>query len=172
VKRKTDAALVALGEVWAAAERNERAAWHRRDAIEERVRGELREPRLLIFADQHCMTRANVLARCKPQNPDGPSLQEGERVWKEYAAEMAAYRARRRKLGLRPVDADIKKYRATWARALGTLARTPAQSVIGLAVKLRVIRDDFRDGEMIYSDRMLRSAVRDAERLAGKAVRS
>ena len=52
------------------------------------------------------------------------------------------------------------------------ISTTSATTLAGLAAKLRVIREDFRDGKTDYSDQIMRSALRDAERLAGKAVRS
>jgi len=53
-----------------------------------------------------------------------------------------------------------------------TLAATQATTFGGIAAKLYIIRDDFRDGESDFSHAILRSALRDAERLAGKAVAS
>jgi hypothetical protein len=46
------------------------------------------------------------------------------------------------------------------------LSNTPAISLAGIAAKLHVIRNDFRDGGADYSGSVLRSALRDAERLA------
>ena len=56
--------------------------------------------------------------------------------------------------------------RLRWREACQAIARTPAESMTGIAVKLRVIRRDFDWGKAEFSDAILRSAARDAERLA------
>lgn len=166
MKREQDARLIALGDAWAEAERRDRAAWRKRDRLEERAREQgLSIPPLLVFENQHCADESMVLARCRPDNPKGPSRKEGRRVWAEFHATEVAYEKRRRELGLGPIDAEAKRSRRAWRRSMLALIAAPAQSVHGIAIKLRTIKDDFRDGHSSYSDRMLRSALRDAERL-------
>ena len=165
MKRKDRA--VALGEAAAEADRRDKAAWRKQDRLEERAHEQgLGIPPLLVFENQHCSDESMVLARCKPRNPTGPSRKEGRRVWAEFQATEAAYEKRRRDLGLGPIDIEAKRTRRAWRKSMLALIAAPAQSVLGIAMKLGTIKDDFRDGNSSYSDRMLRSALRDAERLA------
>ena len=166
---KTDP-LVALGEAYQTALRADMRANERLDEAEGRVRDRLGSLPLCIFQGRHCATLEEVLERCRPRYRGGPSSTEGQLAWEEYQAAVAEYEARRRKLGLAPYDAEVKRTQHAWKRALGAIARTRAENVAGLAAKLHVIRQDFRDGPTTFSAVILRSAARDAARLAGKAV--
>lgn len=170
MKTKLDARLIALGEVWAEAERRDRAAWRKRDELEGKAQPRSAPEPLMVFRDHHCVSLRMVLALCRPHNPKGPSAEAGKRAWAEHQKEEAAYRRRRRAFGLGPIDAEVRRWRAAWRRSMLNLIAAPAESAVGIAIKLRPIRDDFRDGAGTYSDRLLRSALRDAERLAKGAA--
>jgi hypothetical protein len=160
-----------MGEALAAANRANDAAWRERDKMETRLSDQLPDRPFLIFTHQHCTSRQMVLSCCRPLDPTGPARKEGERAWILHCGDMAAYEARRRELGLAPLDAAVEQTRQARRAALRSIARAPAEGMAGIAVKLRAIRHDFRDGKAEFSDQILRSAARDAERLAKRGRR-
>jgi hypothetical protein len=119
-----------------------------------------------------CHSPSMVLAACQPNDPAGPSAEEGQALVAELRRKIRAYRRRWLAAGLGPYDREVREATREWHAAMTALSATPAVTFAGIAVKLRVIRHDFRDGATDYSGPILRSAICDAERLAGKAARS
>jgi hypothetical protein len=92
----------------------------------------------------------------------------GELIGVWYSRE-AERQAQREAAGLRPFDEARDATWAEWNRLMQVLVDTPAVSLAGLLVKLRQIAEDIGpDDEIcIYTGDLVRSALRDAERLAG-----
>ena len=87
----------------------------------------------------------------------------------EYAAADRAYRKASatadRPSGYQASPAE-ESARQRWRRACLAMAKAKAESMVGIAIKLRVIREDFGAARPSFSHAILRSALRDAERLA------
>jgi hypothetical protein len=79
---------------------------------------------------------------------------------------LALYRQERDAAGLTPFDQENDAAAAEWDRVMTTLACTPATTMAGLAVKLRRLVVDVREGVTDYSEELAESAAADAERLA------
>jgi hypothetical protein len=166
--------LIALAVAVRKADRRAHRAWDARDEAEVVAaggRGHWLRPWVQV-GKYMCHSPSMVLGAAQPNDPEGPSAEEGQALAAELRRKIRAYHRRRLAAGLGPCDREVKEAERGWNAAMEAIAATPATTVAGIAAELRVIRNDFADGETGHSGSILRSALRDAERLAGKAVQS
>ena len=165
--------LIALAEAVRKADRRWCRACDARDEAEKACGGPYHYlPPRIIVSNYECTSPRMILSACQPHAPNGPTAEEGQALAGQLRLKIRAYRRRRLAAGLGPYDREVEQAERAYYAGREALSTTPAITVAGLAVKLRMIRNDFRDGGSDHSGPILRSALRDAERLAGKAVAS
>jgi len=168
--------LIALGAATRKADRRWSRACDARNDAEHQASAATGERWWTYFyvqvGNQECTSPSMVMACCQPNNPSGPTAEEGRKLAAELRRGIRARARRRLAAGLGPYDREVKDARRAWNGAMKAVADTPAITVAGIAAKLRIIRNDFLDGETGHSGSILRSAFRDAERLSGKAVQT
>jgi hypothetical protein len=159
--------VAALGRKWRVAYKRMQKAWNAIETAEcaIRDRGE-RVPSYpsTTVGNQWCGSVAMILATCR--QPGGPGEEETRELVAEFRRRVRAYYQQRRAMGLRPLDLNAREESKGERALMDAIAKTPATSFAGIAAKLYAIRDDFRDGISDFSGAILRSALRDAERLA------
>lgn len=162
---------VALGWKWRAAYRRLIKSWDARDNAETAIRDGGEDVPLhpfTVVGNQWCSSAGSIMAACL--QPDGPGTEEGKALVAAFRRKVRAYWRWRRDAGLRPFDREAEEAKRAERAVIRALAATHATTFGGIAAKLYVIRDDFRDGESDFSHAILRSALHDAERLSGKVV--
>lgn len=83
-----------------------------------------------------------------------------------YRRRLAQRRQQSIAAGLRPFEVELRNAEREWRRAMQAIVTTPAISYAGLAVKLRLIKEEMEDGKTSHGDELAQSAYRDAQRLA------
>lgn len=171
---KIDARLVALGKAGHVADLAEHRAWRDLSALAEKLRRDrkLKVAPSVKFAGQVCHSRDTLLGLCRPLERNGPSITQGQRAVAELQARLDDQQRRQRKFSFEKINERQRRCRRDWQVTRNEIAHTPAQSVVGIAVKLRAVRRDIRTGETLFSYRILLSALKDAERLVRRRVRS
>jgi hypothetical protein len=107
-----------------------------------------------------------------PRPPMSPGRHADKDARRLHAAAVKAYKQQRRELGLEPTDQAIADCTRRWHAARQGMVKTPAESMLGVAIKLQAIKSDLSlDTLLHHGGDILRSAAADAERLARKEMR-
>lgn len=96
----------------------------------------------------------------------GFSPERGAQLARIFRSRLAHQRRQRTAAGLDAIDAKLKAARAEYWRLYRAVAKAPAMSIAGLAVKIRLMAAEITEGHTDHGDRLARGAVRDAKRLA------
>ena len=158
--------LVALGAAERKADRRCHRAWARQDEAEGRARkaGFNIDVPIMAVGTYGCVSVEEVVTAAQDAGFSPDRMQELTEVYRQRVAD-----ARRQRIaaGLRPFDKEAKAANAEWDRIMRAIVNTQATSYAGLAVKLRIIKPDMEDdGDTKHSVPLIRSALRDALRLA------
>ena len=120
-----------------------------------------------IVGHWHCMSPNEVMRHCQPLDPDGPDEETGLAIVDDLGARRRDYEAARIDNGLGPLQDAMDTARDRYDDVLRAIAMTPAMTIAGLAVKLRLVKRDIDEGTTEYSDDLIDGAVADVERLSG-----
>jgi hypothetical protein len=124
----------------------------------------------VMAGEYHCYSPEAVLSHCQPLDPDGPDAATGDRLAEKMRAAIEKHRAECIKAGLGDLEAAKDAANEAWMRILREMLDTPAQSIAGIAAKLRFVKEDMEIGASDIADEMAAGALADAERLAGDAT--
>ncbi len=114
----------------------------------------------------YCVTEPELRERCREQGMEA----DEERLVGTFRERQAAYRKGRVEAGLKPLDDALAAASAHYSRHREMIATTPAQTVEGVAVKVRLLADSAENGSTGVEGEATRTALEALERLARRTA--
>ena len=117
---------------------------------------------------RYCWGRSEIIAAASPEGCYGRHITEAERNRALAKLKRLEHdgRAKIKELGLASLYDASEEADRRYDSRFRQIVSTPAMSVAGLAIKVRLMACDISDGISVFGRRLATGAVKDAERLS------
>jgi len=159
--RKIDPIVPAWDQLQAAHKAHSRA-YDERDEAEAKARKAGFEPKLPVVCIRgyDCLSVAEAKRRAQ-----GLPKEKAKDAVEAMRAALADQQRRRRKAGLAPYDAAIRRTNGEWRAAMRAMADKRATTTLGVILKLKVVETEVQDGPTGFGEAILASAISDLGRI-------